>query len=249
MLSLAGKNMVVIGGSRGVGRRIVEAAIGSGARVLAVARQEGPLRQLAQEVSGTEVLSLDATDQGAPARVFGVLEPDILVLCAGAFPSAAPLHKLSWQEFAINWEVDVKIAFHFCKAALSRPLREGASVILISSGAALAGSPNSGGYAGAKRTQMFIANYSQKESDRLELGLRFMTLAPRMMPDTDLGRHAVAGYSRYLGISEADFVQSMVSPPTSFDTASAVIKLAAGPQQSLGKVFVVSGEGLEAVSL
>jgi NAD(P)-dependent dehydrogenase (short-subunit alcohol dehydrogenase family) len=249
MLSLAGKNMVVIGGSRGVGRRIVEAAIGSGARVLAVARQEGPLRQLAQEVSGTEVLSLDATDQGAPARVFGVLEPDILVLCAGAFPSAAPLHKLSWQEFAINWEVDVKIAFHFCKAALSRPLREGAPVILISSGAALAGSPNSGGYAGAKRTQMFIANYSQKESDRLELGLRFMTLAPRMMPDTDLGRHAVAGYSRYLGISEADFVQSMVSPPTSFDTASAVIKLAAGPQQSLGKVFVVSGEGLEAVSL
>ena len=249
MLSLAGKNMVVIGGSRGVGRRIVEAATGSGARVLAVARQEGPLRQLAQEVSGTEVLSLDATDQGAPARVFGVLEPDILVLCAGAFPSAAPLHKLSWQEFAINWEADVKIAFHFCKAALSRPLREGASVILISSGAALAGSPNSGGYAGAKRTQMFIANYSQKESDRLELGLRFMTLAPRMMPDTDLGRHAVAGYSRYLGISEADFVQSMVSPPTSFDTASAVIKLAAGPQQSLGKVFVVSGEGLEAVSL
>ena len=70
-----------------------------------------------------------------------------------------------------------------------------------------------------------------------------------MMPDTDLGRHAVAGYSRYLGISEADFVQSMVSPPTSSDTASAVIELAAGPQQSLGKVFVVSAEGLEAVSL
>lgn len=249
MLSLADKNIVVIGGSRGVGRRIVEAALGNGARVLAVARQEGPLRQLAQEVAGTEVLSLDATDEGAPARVFGVLEPDVLVLCAGAFPSAAPLHKLSWQEFAINWEADVKIAFHFCKAALSMPLREGASIILISSGAALAGSPNSGGYAGAKRTQMFIANYSQKESDRLELGLRFVTLAPRMMPDTDLGRHAVAGYSRYLGISEADFVQSMVSPPTSSDTASAVIELAASPQQSVGKVFVVSGEGLEAVSL
>src|SRR5439155_20982875 len=122
MLPLTGKNMVVIGGSRGVGRRIVEAAIRNGVRVLAVARQEGALRQLAQEVSDADLLSLDATDGGAPAKVFDVLRPDILVLCAGAFPPAAPLHEQSWQEFAVNWETDVKITFHFCKAALSRPL-------------------------------------------------------------------------------------------------------------------------------
>ena len=100
MLSLTGKKIVVIGVSRSVGRRIVEAAIGNGAQVLAVARQQAPLRQLAQEVPGTEVLSLDATDEGAPAKVFDVLEPDILVLCAGAFPPAAPLYQQSWQEFA-----------------------------------------------------------------------------------------------------------------------------------------------------
>jgi NAD(P)-dependent dehydrogenase (short-subunit alcohol dehydrogenase family) len=241
--------MVVIGGSRGVGRRIVEAGIRNGARVLAVARQEGPLRQLSQEVSGTEILSLDATAEAAPSRVFDVLQPDILVLCAGAFPPAGPLHEQRWQEFSVNWETDVKIAFHFYKAALSRPLPKGASVILIASGAALAGSPNSGGYAGAKRTQLFMANYSQKESDRLGLGLRFVALAPRMMPDTELGKHAVAGYSRYLGISTADFIQSMASPPTSSDVAAAVIELAVNPDQSRGKVFIVSGNGLEAVSL
>jgi NAD(P)-dependent dehydrogenase (short-subunit alcohol dehydrogenase family) len=66
-------------------------------------------------------------------------------VCAGAFPPAAALHQQSWQEFAVNWDTDVKIAFHFCKAALSRPLRAGASVIVISSGAALAGSAISGG--------------------------------------------------------------------------------------------------------
>jgi NAD(P)-dependent dehydrogenase (short-subunit alcohol dehydrogenase family) len=246
MLPLTGKNMVVIGGSRGVGRRIVEAAIRNGVRVLAVARQEGALRQLAQEVSDADLLSLDATDGGAPAKVFDVLRPDILVLCAGAFPPAAPLHEQSWQEFAVNWETDVKITFHFCKAALSRPLPAGSSVILISSGAALAGSPISGGYAGAKRTQLFIANYSQKESDRLGLGLRFMTLAPRIMPDTELGKHAVAGYSRYLGISTADFIQSMASPPTSSDVATGVIELLTNPDQSKGKAFIVSGKGLEA---
>ncbi len=249
MIPLTGKNMVVIGGSRGVGRRIVESAIRNGARVLAVARQEGPLRQLAQEVSGTEVLSLDATDEGAPSKVFDVLQPDILVLCGGAFPPAAPLQEQSWKEFAVNWETDVKMAFHFCKAALSRPLPVGGSVILISSGAALAGSPNSGGYAGSKRTQLFIANYSQKESDRLGLGLRFMALAPRIIQDTELGQHAIAGYSRYLGISAAEFIQSMASPPTSSDVATAVVELATNPDQYKGKAFIVSGSGLEAVSL
>jgi len=247
MLTLAGRNVVVIGGSRGIGRQIVEAAARNGARVLAVARQDGPLWQLAQEVPGTKVLSLDATDEGAPFKVFAILQPDVLVIGAGAFPPAAPLHRQSWQEFAVNWETDVKIAFHFCKATLSRPLAAGASVVLISSGAALAGSPNTGGYAGAKRTQLFIANYSQKESDRLGLGLRFMALAPRMMPDTELGKHAVAGYSRYLGISENDFVRSMASPPTSSDVATAVMDLALNSDQSKGKVFIVSGKGLEAM--
>jgi NAD(P)-dependent dehydrogenase (short-subunit alcohol dehydrogenase family) len=248
MLPLAGKSMVVIGGSRGVGRRIVEAAVGNGARVLAVAGGEGPLRQLAREVPGIEILALDAADEGAPAKIFDILTPDVLVLGGGAFPPAAPLHQQSWQEFAVNWESDVKIAFHFCKAALSRPLPAGASVVLISSGAALAGSPNSGGYAGAKRTQLFIANYSQKESDRLGLGLRFTALAPRIMPDTELGKHAIAGYSSYLGISAADFIASMASPPTSSDVASAVIDLATNPDRGKANVFIVSGKGLEAVT-
>ena len=139
MIPLTGKKIVVVGGSRGVGRRVVEVAIGNGARALAVARQEGPLRQLAQEVPGAEVLSLDATDEAAPAKVFEVLQPDVLVLSAGAVPPAAPLHEQNWQEFRVNWETDVKIAFHFCKASLTRPLAAGASVILISSGAALHG--------------------------------------------------------------------------------------------------------------
>jgi NAD(P)-dependent dehydrogenase (short-subunit alcohol dehydrogenase family) len=219
MLSLKGKNMVVIGGSRGVGRHTVEAGVRNGARVLAVARREEPLQKLAKEVSGVEILALDATDGDAAPRVFGRLQPDILVLGGGELPPAAPLHEQSWEQFAINWDTDVKIAFRFCKAALLRPLLPGATVIVISSGAALAGSPHSGGYAGAKRTQMFIANYSQKESDRLGLGLRFIAIAPRIMPDTALGKHAISGYSRYLGISPEDFVRSMASPPSASHVA------------------------------
>lgn len=249
MSALTGKTMAVIGASRGVGRRIVEAAAQEGARVLAAARDEAQLGRLAEAVPGVETLALDAAEEGAPAKVFKVLEPDILVVSAGAFPPAAPLHEQSWREFAVNWECDVKIAFHFCRAALARPLPAGASVVVIASGAAIAGSPISGGYAGAKRTQVFIANYSQKESDRLGLGLRFMALAPRIMPDTELGKHAVAGYSRYLGVSPADFVKGMASPPSASDVAAAVVALAVSPDQYKGKAFVVSAKGLEAAPL
>jgi NAD(P)-dependent dehydrogenase (short-subunit alcohol dehydrogenase family) len=247
MHSLTDKNIVVIGGSRGVGRQIVESAMRSGARVLAVARQQDALEQLASDLPGTEILPLDATDETAPAKVFQTLRPDVLVICGGAFPPVAPLHEQTWSQFAVNWETDVKIAFHFCKAALSLPLAAGTTVVVISSGAAIGGSPISGGYAGAKRTQMFIANYAQKESDRLGLGLRFVALAPRIMPDTELGKHAVAGYSRYLGISGTDFIQSMGAPPTSRDVAAAVIDLAGNPERPKASAFVVSGKGLEAV--
>ena len=247
MFKLAGKTLVVIGGSRGVGRLIVEAAHDNGARVLAVARQQGLLRALSEQIPEVRTLALDATDEAAPAKVFDAIAPDILVLCAGAVPPAAPFHQQSWPQFAINWDTDVRMAFHFCKAVLSRPLAPGSLVILISSGAALAGSPNSGGYAGAKRTQLFLANYAQKESDRLGLGLRFAALAPRMMPDTDLGRHAVEGYSRYLGISAEDFVRGMTAPPAASDVADGVIALAADPDRARGSVFVVTGNGLEAV--
>jgi NAD(P)-dependent dehydrogenase (short-subunit alcohol dehydrogenase family) len=248
MHALSRKNIVVIGGSRGVGRQIVETCVRNGGRVLAVARQEVPLRKLAREVSGVEVLSLDASEDGAPSKVFEIVQPDILVLSGGAIPPAAPLHEQSWEEFAVNWEADVKIAFLFCKAALLRPLAAGASVILVASRAGLGVSPNSGGYAGAKRTQMLIANYSQKESDRLGLGLGFTVLAPHIVPDTDFGKHLVAGYSRYLGIPEADFIASMVSPPSSSDVAAAAVQAAENPDESRGKVFVVSGKGPELVS-
>ena len=49
---LRDKNVVIIGGSRGLGKTIVAATHAEGARVLAVARREQSLRQLAAEIPG-----------------------------------------------------------------------------------------------------------------------------------------------------------------------------------------------------
>src|SRR6266481_7896515 len=132
---LRGKNVVIIGGSRGLGKTIVAATHAEGARVLAVARREQSLRQLAAEIPGVRVLALDAADEGAPAQVFETLLPDILVVCAGALPHMAPLVEQSWEQFSRNWNSDVKMSLLFSQAALTTPLPAGTTIMLISSGA------------------------------------------------------------------------------------------------------------------
>jgi NAD(P)-dependent dehydrogenase (short-subunit alcohol dehydrogenase family) len=249
MASLSNKNIVVIGGSRGAGLAIVGALHAEGARVLAVARGKQDLEALARGLPGVETLALDATADDAPARVFAALRPDILVIAGGAKRTGVPLHELDWQDFSEVWNTDVKASFLFCKAALRQPFAPGSTVILISSGAALAGSPISGGYAGAKRMQMFMANYAQNESDRLQLGVRFLALAPmRPMPDTDGGQAAVRKYAKYLGISPEEFLKRTGPAQTVDDVARAVVDLAAQPNGRTGNLFGVSAKGLEAVA-
>lgn len=248
-MTLKGKNVVVVGASRGVGRAIVNRMAAEGAKLLVVGRDRGALDRLAREVTRTQTLAMDATLTSAPSDIFAALRPDVLVVCGGARPPGRPIQELTWDEFSVNWNTDVRMSFEFCREALRAPLPAGSIVILISSGAALGGSPISGGYAGAKRMQMFIANYAQKESDRLNLAVRFVALAPaRIMPETGLGQFAVECYARYLGIPPSEFIKGMVSRQTPQDVADATAELAANSGAHRGTAFSISGDGLAPLS-
>jgi NAD(P)-dependent dehydrogenase (short-subunit alcohol dehydrogenase family) len=96
-----------------------------------------------------------------------------------------PLQHHTWDTFNRNWEVDVRQAFHWIREALLLPLAPQSTVIALSSGAALFGSPLSGGYAGAKATIRFITAYGADESSRAGLGIRFISL--RRPPPTPHG--------------------------------------------------------------
>ena len=78
----------------------------------------------------------------------------------------------------------------------------------MSSGAAIAGSPLSGGYAGAKGTIRFIAAYAAAESERQALGIRFVSVLPQLTPATDLGAAAVAAYAAREGQTAEAFAAS-----------------------------------------
>ena len=120
----------------------------------------------------------------------------------------------------------MRIAFHWLRETLLKPLRPGSRVVVISSGAALAGSPLSGGYAGAKATQRFISGYAQEEADRAGLGITFTALMPRITPLTELGRPAVRAYAARGGQSEEDYVKQLGEPLSPEVAGAAVVELA-----------------------
>jgi NAD(P)-dependent dehydrogenase (short-subunit alcohol dehydrogenase family) len=247
--ALRGKNVVVLGASRGIGREIVRHAFVAEACVLAVARGRDGLQQLVGEMPGIQTLALDAAADHAPARVFDMLVPDVMVVCGGAIPTLGPVHDLTWDQFANTWQTDVKMSFLFCGRALRTPLAPGSTVILISSGAGIGGSPISGSYAGAKRMQMFLASYCQKESARLGLGIRFASLAPmRLMPETELGKVAVEGYARYLGMKPTEFMECMTGRQSVADVAAAVVRIATERAAGNDTMFAVSAEGISRLS-
>jgi NAD(P)-dependent dehydrogenase (short-subunit alcohol dehydrogenase family) len=249
MSSLNGKTAVVVGGSRNTGKAIALALDRCGARVLVAARREASLEQLRKAAPSIETLALDATTPEAPGALFKRVTPDILVLALGAPRPGKPFFELDWDEFSETWNTDVRASFNFCREAMRRPLPRGSLVVQISSGAGIGGSPISGGYAGAKRMQMLLANYAQRESERLGAGLRFLTVVPmRPMFDTDEGRDAAANYARYLGISAAAFMEGMEDAQSTQDVARAVVQLAENPPAGPANNYIVTKASVEAMN-
>lgn len=248
MKQLDGKIAVVSGGSRGLGLGIVRALAAEGAAVWALARDAERLDQLKHTVAGVHTLVADVSDPQTAPQTLQATRPDILVLNAGAAPFMAPVHQQSWGQFSRNWETDVHMTFAFGKQALTQPLAPGSVVVIISSGAAIGGSPLSGGYAGAKRMQWLLAQYLQRESDALNLGIRFVALLPKqIIGTTELGHAAAVAYSAQQGISEEAFLERFGPPLTAEGIGRAVVDLLTNPAYRSGSAFGVSGSGMAAL--
>src|SRR5258707_2994494 len=155
-MSLKDKNVVVTGGSRGLGLGLVEALVAHGARVTVVARGADAVESVRARL-GVAAISADVTDETAAHRILAEIRPDILALNAGAKPRMGRLDQLSWADFTAPWEHDVKAGLYWLQAALNLPLKPGSRVLVVSSGAAVSRSPMSGGYRWRQRMVWVLA--------------------------------------------------------------------------------------------
>jgi NADP-dependent 3-hydroxy acid dehydrogenase YdfG len=224
---LPGTTAVVTGASRGFGRAIATALSQAGALVVGVARDRARLEDLQAHLGEafTPVVA-DAADPVLAGQLIDQYRPRTMVLNAGASPLLRPVHHHTWQTFSRNWDIDVQHVFHWTREALLEP---GATVVTLSSGAALSGSPLSGGYAGAKATIRFLTAYAKAESDRRTLAIRFTSVLPKLTAGTDLGAAAVTAYANHQGVDTAAFLDGLGPTLTPEQVGKTVVNLIIDP--------------------
>jgi NAD(P)-dependent dehydrogenase (short-subunit alcohol dehydrogenase family) len=225
---LAGTTAIVTGTSRGFGLATATALVKAGVQVVGVARDGAALEELRADLGdGFVPVVAGVTDQALVDRLVYTYRPRTLVLNAGATPVMAPIQEQTWDSFRGNWEVDVQQTFRWVRAALLLPLESGSTVISLSSGAVLNGSPLSGGYAGAKATVRFISAYAGDESARQSLGIRFVSVLPGLTPETGLGAGAVSAYAAQQGVDVPTFLDAFGPTLTAESVGGTLLELAA----------------------
>ena len=241
-MSLKDKNVVVTGGSRGLGLGLVEALVAAGARVTVVAREAEALASVRARL-GVATVSANVTDEQAAQRVLADVRPDVLVLNAGATPRMGRLDKLSWADFTAPWETDVKAGLYWLQAALNLPLAPGARVLVSSSGAAQQGSPLSGGYAGAKRMLWFMAKYANGVASQEGLDIRFQAIAPmQIIGGTGVGDEASGAYARSMGLEREAFLARFGAPMSPRQFGDHLVAVLDDPQYATGVAFGLKGD-------
>ena len=242
---VSGRTTVVVGASRGLGRGIAGAFAAASAPVVAVARSGPALAELAATSPNIRTEIGDAADPAVAWSLLDTYQPEVLILVAGANPVMRPLQHQTWETFSVNWHTDVKIAFTWLREALLQPLPPGSRVVVVSSGAAINGSPASGGYAGAKATQRFIAGYAQTESRRAGLDITVTTVMPRMTVSGDVGRRGVRSYAARGGQTEEEYLQQLGELWTPEMAGSALVDLVRADPATTAPEYLLTAAGLQ----
>ncbi|WP_292182226.1 SDR family NAD(P)-dependent oxidoreductase [Mesorhizobium sp.] len=174
------KTYLVTGGTHGIGRACVEALAAQGGRVLFIGRDEEAGSQLAERLPGCTFVRADIADAEAcraaanQAIDLGEGSLDGLVNNAGMTLRKAFV-ETSLQQWDEVFDVNVRSAFLFTRAALPALIRAKGSVVAVSSVAGLVGAEGLVAYTASK-----AALIGMMRSLAIECGrdVRFNTVCP-----------------------------------------------------------------------
>ncbi len=193
MYSLAGQTAIVAGASSGMGRATALAFAKAGCRVLAAARREEPLRELAAEAAAAggeiAVRRMDATRKAdveaavqAAVDLFGRV--DVLVNAVGTNTPNRALAHLTDEDWHELIDGNLHSAYYLTRAVLPPMKRQGGGLIVHISSVSGRWPDASGiAYQAAKRGVIGMAHATMLE-ERLN-GIRVSVILPGLV-DTPL---------------------------------------------------------------
>lgn len=134
-LQLEGKNVLVTGGSKGIGKAIAKAFLEEGANVAIVARNEETLEQAKRELSNVTAFSADLTKEEERKRVFALFIDkfgtiDVLVNNVGKSNGESTALKTDLRFFEEAMQLNFFSAVHLSQLALAEMKKNGQGAII-----------------------------------------------------------------------------------------------------------------------
>ena len=200
---MAGKVVLVAGGTGGLGRAVSLAFVETGARVIVTFQRPGDLDELKKaasvrlvETQGASLdgFNVDVTDEAAVAKLIdGIVERhgrlDCLVNAVGGYAGGVKLWEMEAKAFEQQLALNLRSGFVLAKAAARVMVKRGSGAIVnVSSKAAVEHAAGASAYAASKAAA--VAMIDSLAADLKGTGVRANSIMPSII-DTPANRKAM----------------------------------------------------------
>jgi NAD(P)-dependent dehydrogenase (short-subunit alcohol dehydrogenase family) len=177
LLNLSGKNALVTGAAKGIGRAIAERLVAAGANVT-LADLDASGEATAKEIGGSfvvcDITNADQLSAAVTAASRGG-NLDILVNNAGIYPTTGPIDKVTDSFVTKMLEVNVRAQYSAAREA-ARAMKNGGAIVNLASIAGIRGGANITAYSASKGAVIALTRAFANELG--PRGIRVNAIAP-----------------------------------------------------------------------
>lgn len=224
------QGLVVTGGTGALGRAVVQHLLARGDRVAVPYRGPAGFEALRAATGGSpalwgaeaDIADLDSARRFFDAAVGWLGRLDGVACLAGGWQGSGPLETTPASEWDAMLRINLASAHATCRAALPHLLKEGGSVVTVSSRSAETGGAGAAAYAASKAAVVALSRaLALENADR---GVRFNAISPTVI-DTDANRHAMprADRSQWTAPEDIAKVVGFLLSPASATITGALI--------------------------